>query len=65
MADSQYLDEFIARQGDAVHFRLLEGFRTACRKAEVQESEYAANLRQEMDQILSEAIDEDPGPHDQ
>ena len=65
MADSQYLDEFIARQGDAVHLRLLDGFRTLCRKAEAPEYEYAANLRQEMDQILSEAIDEDPGPHDQ
>ena len=65
MADSQYLDEFIARQGDAVHLRLLGDFRTLCQKAEVQESEYAASLRQEMDQILSEAIDEDSGPHDQ
>ena len=65
MADSQYLDEFIARQGDAVHLRLLYTFRTVCRKAEVPEGEYAANLREEMNEILSEAIDEDPGPHDQ
>jgi hypothetical protein len=65
MADSQYLDEFIARRDDAVHLRLLDGFRTLCRRAEAPEYEYAANLRQEMNQILSEAIDEDPGPHDQ
>ena len=65
MAESQFLDEFIARQGDAVHIRLLVDFRTACRSAEVHESEYAASLRQEMDQILSEAIREDPGTHDQ
>ena len=65
MADSQYLDEFIGWQVDAVHLRLLEDFRTACRSAEVQECEYAASLRQEMDRILSEAVDEDPGTHDQ
>jgi hypothetical protein len=65
ISNPQYLDEFIGQQTDAIHLRLLQSFRAICRQAHVPESEFAANLRQKMDEILAETSHEDFGSDNQ
>jgi hypothetical protein len=65
MSDLQYLDAFISLQTDVAHLKLLNSFRDMCRKPEVPESDYATELRRQLDQLLIEVAHETPGTDNQ
>lgn len=56
MADSSHLDELAAAEGGALAKALIESFKMAIRNSAVEPSEYAAGLREVMEEAFSQRI---------